>query len=369
MAFNFSRINSQLFGTPASSQNGQQDDFLENSQPDVDLEEELPCGQQLLEDRPSSPPNEQARITAELLKIDPGKKLSIWMLDDIDLEDCLVKQYCELVIKHKPPVIPSLEEIAKFKDKVEPLTCSVETQSSIIILITSYFQTSYFIRNMQEAVSRDITLFNPNLNFFIPGYTNLPLFYFKKLKSHKTDLVLALQTDAARAALFSAERYLLLAIDKLSHDLGENMPNVGRYELAVLFEASRKNFKNCFKIKNFNWDEKKGMVHESFTHWRKQANPVPPEVKNKYAEKLASSVKTGKLKLSAMAMNSTINTFFDTQKDIANTTKHKPKPKFKSTRVGVKNQHRVEKDDRKDSSRTYNPGFNRGRQLDNNNDL
>lgn len=69
----------------------------------------------------------------------------------------------------------------------------------------------------------------------------MPLFYFKQLESHKTNLVLALQTDAGRSALFSAERYLFLAIDKLACELGENMPNVGRYELSALFEASQKN--------------------------------------------------------------------------------------------------------------------------------
>lgn len=279
------------------------------------------------------------------------------------MEDCIVKQYVELVIKHKPPVIPSVEEIVSFKDKSDPLLCSVEAQADIILLITSYFQTSYFLKNVHEAVSRDITLFNPKINFFIPGYTNLPLFYFKQLESHKTNLVLALQTDAARSALFSAERYLLLAIDILARELGENMPNVGRYELSVLFEASRKNFKNSFKMKDIKWEDKPGKVHGSLPDWRKR-NGAIPHIKNKYAEKLADSVKTSKLKLSAAAMNDTISTFFDSQKENDSRVKQKPKTRVSSNRVGVKDQHRVERDGKKDTGRRYNPGFNKGRQLE-----
>jgi hypothetical protein len=211
-------------------------------------------------------------------------------------------------------------------------------------------------------VSRDITLFNPKVNFFIPGYNNLPMFYFKQLESHKTNFVLALQTDAARSALFSAERYLLLAIDMLARELGENMPNVGRYELSVLFEASRKNFKNSFKMKDIKWEDKPGRVHGSWPDWRKR-NGAIPMVKSKYAEKLADSVKTGKIKLSATAMNDTISTFFDSQKE-NNKVNQKTKNRFSSNRVGVKDHHRVERDGKKDTGRRYNPGFNRGRQLE-----
>lgn len=365
MPFDFSRLNSQLYTTPSTSQHAPQP-----NPPVTEMEEEYSCAQPPLPVPPLGATEEETEMLQELFSIDPEKKLSIWALDTVDLSDSIVKQYVELVLKHNVPEIPTIEEITRFKDKTDPLLCSAKVQGDIIMLFTSYFQTAYFLKNVQEAVKRDITLFNPKVEFFIPGYINLPMFYFDQLYSQKRDMVLALQTSAARSALFAAERYLVLAIDMLARDLGESDKSKVRYELTVLFEVSRKNFKSSFKMKDINWDEKKGRVHGSLPKWRKVDNATPPQVKNKYAEKLASSVVLGKLKLSAATMNITTRNFFDSHTEVrvqqSQNTRNNNRNIQQNERMGAKEVRNQR--NRRDHTRNYNPAFNRGRQLEKTND-
>lgn len=320
--------------------------------------------------RQPTPTPEQANLRDDLLQIDPDRTLSIWGLDSLDTDDSLVKEYVELVRKFKKPSPPSAEEIELFKSREDSVSCSSETQVKVINYISTYFQTLYFIQNVNNATEQEVTLFNPTTKFLIPGYSFLPLFYFDKVKEHKQNMVLAMQVDATRAAHFSAEFYLLRVFNLLKEDLKDNFESNGRYTFTVLYESARKNFRQNFKTKNIDWKEREGKVHGSVPKWRKEgATSAPKEIKNRYASKLSSALAEGKVKLSAAQINNPSSTIFSSQvsqvPEENNGKSNEPNAQRNkhSHRVPVKFSHQKNHNKNGYANRPKNPYFNKNRQI------
>ncbi len=271
----------------------------------------------------------QLTVQDQLRKVDPEKKLSIWTMKIEQYEDVIVKEYIRLALKYPLPQRPSAEHIELNKLKSDDIPIKKETQVEVLNLLHTYFQELYFIQNVREATEREITLFNPLTRFLIPSYAMMPLFYFEKVEELKTALVLAMQTEAIRAKLFNTELNLFKVFDLISTDLGDQNKEQLVYVYAVCYEAARKNFKKTFPIKKHDWNKKKGAVHGSLSHWRKEGKPPPPTAPNRYAAKLTTALEEGKVKLSAVKVHSDFESIFET----AQTSQVKaPKQQFTNKR-------------------------------------
>lgn len=315
---------------------------------------------------PQQPPSQTSPL-GQLLAVDPLKKLSIWSMDPKERNDPIVEEYIKLAIKYPFPNKPSAECIALYKTRSDELPIKKETQVQVINLLHTYFQELYFIQNVGKATEHEVTLFHPQTRFFIPNYTMMPSFYFEKVKDLKSDMVLAIQIEAIQAKIFNTEYNLFRIYDLISNDLGGDNKSMFDYVYTVCYETARKNFRKVFPMKKINWEEREGKVHGSLPKWRKEGKPTPKSTSNRYSAKLAAALEEGKIKLSAITINTEFESIFKTaQNTEVKNLKHDPPPnKYfrgnnrKSGRTAAKLQ-RVEKPK---ASRPKNPHFNKGRNI------
>jgi hypothetical protein len=168
-----------------------------------------------------------------------------------------------------------------------------------------YFQSRYFKHNVEKAVEKEISLFNPACRFNIPQFAMLPLKTFEKMTDAKKSLTLSLQIDSLEGTQFANELRFLRIIHSisdfiLSKSLEEETAEKNlKYFFGAFYIKCRTEFLKKYPVKNIDWDTKASKLIHTLPKWRKTDDPTPPSTNsNRYATDLINRVKSGKLKIS-----------------------------------------------------------------------
>lgn len=309
----------------------------------------------------------EEEIQQQILTIDPEKKCCIWDFLEYYHQDLLVKEYVTKLLKIQMlPITPDSEEIDEWISEIPDFELPEIIQCEIINNFMFYFQSRYFKHNVQEAVKKDITLFNPTCRFNIPQFALLPLKTFEKMTDAKKSLVLCLQIESLEGTQFANELRFLKILFLISEFLETKSFDTEQKNLLLksffgaFYIKCRTEFLKAYSVKDINWDSKKGKLVHTLPKWRKSDDPIPPSSNNRYATDLINRVKAGKEKIAGQAAKTEfdqLSTLKSINQKQSTNFEHKKRPttqEFSSSSKSKPDKRKIVKAKRQNSNQRNN---------------
>lgn len=232
-----------------------------------------------------------------LKKIDPSESLCIHKYVYYCAKD---KLFCDKLQNIGfVPQIPSPQEIKNTKDIICDHQLTAQCKSDCISLLMSYFQNSYFINNMENAVINKVSLVNVTAPVYQPCFTFSPEVGLETLTKIKQSCSVSLQAAACENAIFIKQILLIMATHLIFRELYPKYKNKGDLQkevqchLHLLYVKAKMEFFNEFNPKSFDWSNMPNKIKHLQSKWRKE-NKEPPQVAfNRHSQKIINRIMDG----------------------------------------------------------------------------
>jgi len=249
----------------------------------------------------------------EIVNLDPNKLLSIHDCLEYYSSDPIVKEYVDLLIEIKIiPVIPSQSVIESYVKSDMNTNVPTEISINLIKNFMTVFQNNYFRNNVNDAITHEVHLSNPIVQFSVPDYQSLPLKTLEDVTGAKKMFMTLIQTIYSEGSKFNTEMKLLRNM-KYIHDtlLNSNsqtdVTQIFWNIYCIHFLKAKTEFMTRFKIKTFDWSRVKSKIKHIVPKWRRDDQPPPVEPFNYYANDIVKRIEEGEENFDGNAVASKYN--------------------------------------------------------------
>lgn len=238
-------------------------------------------------------------LKERMKEIDPYNSTGIQKY--LDSTDPIVKQFCDkLQFIGFVPQIPSSQEVLQIAEITCEHQLSADCKSECVSVLMSYFQNSYFIKNMENAVINKVSLVNVIAPVYQPCFSFSPAVGLETLTKIRQTCSISLQAAACENAMFIKQYLLISATQLIFKELAPKYTDKNKLReethrhLHLIYLKAKMEYFRKFNPKSFDWNNKPNRVRHIQGKWRKENLPPPDVPINRHASKIMERIKSKK---------------------------------------------------------------------------